>query len=365
MMGNKPTGIVVHSTAANNTTLKRYVQPVPGQEGFAEIMADLGKNYNANDWNRPSTQIGRQTCVHAFIGINAAGKVETYQVLPWDTCCWGVGAIAYDRYGREVMATSSSFDHWGPSYNYNPQARVQFEICEDSLTSSSYFNAVMKEAQEFCAYLCKKFGFGVDKISSHEESYYEGYGNHHYDITYWLKAFGKDMKWFRSEVQKILGGAGGSTYVLPTTPTTKTKLKVGDIVKIVGNTYYTGKTVPPWVKSMEWVVNSVPASGDRIVLGKSADGKALIMSPFHESDLELVNQPIKEEFDVGDVVKIVGTKYYGSDKTIPAWIKNINWVVERVYANSDRVVINKSADGKYAIMSPVNKNDLQLVKKGK
>ena len=158
MTGGKPTGIVVHSTGANNKNLKRYVQPLKSDPNYDAVIADLGKNQYCNDWNHSAKEMGRSVCVHAFIGVNAAGKVETYQTLPFDICCWGVGS------GKNG------------SYNYNPTARVQFEMCEDGLSDPDYFNAVMKEAQEFCAYLCKKYGFGVDKISSHYESYLAGYG---------------------------------------------------------------------------------------------------------------------------------------------------------------------------------------------
>lgn len=186
MNGGKPTGIVVHSTGANNKTLKRYVQPLESDPNYAAIIADIGKNKYGNDWNRSAAELGRSVCVHAFIGVNAAGEVETYQTLPFDICCWGVGSGSKG------------------SYNYNPQARVQFEICEDALNDEAYFNAAMKEAQEFCAYLCKQFGFGVDKISSHQESYLAGYGGNHGDPHNWLKPFGKTMDWFRAEVQKLL-----------------------------------------------------------------------------------------------------------------------------------------------------------------
>ena len=186
MTGGKPTGIVVHSTGANNKNLKRYVQPLKSDPDYDAIIADIGKNQYGNDWNRSAKEAGRSVCVHAFIGVNAAGKVETYQTLPFDTCCWGVGS------GKKG------------SYNYNPTARVQFEMCEDGLSDPVYFNAVMKEAQEFCAYLCKKYGFGVDKISSHYESYLAGYGSGHGDPHNWLKPFGKNMDWFRAEVQKLL-----------------------------------------------------------------------------------------------------------------------------------------------------------------
>lgn len=186
MTGSKPTGIVVHSTGANNKNLKRYVQPLKTDADYDTIIADIGKNQYGNDWNRSASEMGRSVCVHAFIGVNAQGKVETYQTLPFDICCWGVGS-----------GTKGS-------YNYNPQARVQFEMCEDGLTDATYFNAVMKEAQEFCAYLCKQYGFGVDKISSHHESYLAGYGGNHGDPENWLKPFGKTMDWFREEVQKLL-----------------------------------------------------------------------------------------------------------------------------------------------------------------
>lgn len=66
--------------------------------------------------------------------------------------------------------------------------------------------------------------------------------------------------------------------------------------------------------------------------------------------------------EAGDLVKIIGTKYYGG-QLIPNWVKAINWYVYSAPANSDRVVINKSQDGTKAIMSPVNRKDLFVVKK--
>ncbi len=60
----------------------------------------------------------------------------------------------------------------------------------------------------------------------------------------------------------------------------------------------------------------------------------------------------------GDLVKITGAKYYGG-KTIPSWVKAKNWFVHSV--SGDRAVINKSEDGKNAIMSPVKVSDLALV----
>lgn len=199
----KPKGIIVHSTGVNNPSLKRYVGPDDGR---------LGVNKNNNHWNRSGTS----KCVHGFIGKDKNNKVCTYQTLPLDICCWGVGS------GKKG------------SYNYSP-AYLQFEILEDNLTDKKYFDAVMREAQELCSKWSKEFNIPVDKIISHKEAHTQGYGSNHKDCDHWLAKFGRDMNWFRSEVKKLIN---------------KSPIKVGDKVKIRDgvNTYYDGKKLPTWVK---------------------------------------------------------------------------------------------------------------------
>ena len=69
-------------------------------------------------------------------------------------------------------------------------------------------------------------------------------------------------------------------------------------------------------------------------------------------------KPTTSAIKAGALVKITGTKYYGG-QTIPSWVKGKNWFVHSV--SGDRAVINKSEDGKNAIMSPVKISDLALV----
>lgn len=135
--------------------------------------------------------------------------------------------------------------------------------------------------------------------------------------------------------------------------------RVGDLVKITGNTYYSGAKIPTWVKALKWYVRSI--SGVRVVIDKSENGDHSICSPINACDLELVKPAAASgEIKVGDIVKITGTKYYSGAK-IPAWVKKKNWIVFNAPKGSDRVVINKSVDGKNAIMSPVKRSDLELV----
>lgn len=69
-------------------------------------------------------------------------------------------------------------------------------------------------------------------------------------------------------------------------PQPASAFKKGDLVKITGTKYYSGKTIPGWVKELKWVIHSI--SGDRAVINKDEKGKYGIMSPVNVSDLALV-----------------------------------------------------------------------------
>lgn len=84
------------------------------------------------------------------------------------------------------------------------------------------------------------------------------------------------------------------TYVQQTAPsepsepaTPSSSFKKGDLVKITGEKYYSGKTIPKWVKAKNWYV--LQAEGARVVIDKSEDGKNAICSPVNAADLQLVN----------------------------------------------------------------------------
>ena len=163
-----PQGIVVHSTAANNPNLKRYV----------DAPDEVGENPNGNHWNRS----GLSKCVHAFIGYDKNGVVKVANILPYNYCCWGVGNGSKG------------------SYNYDP-AYIQFEMCEDDCKHKDYFETVYKTAVEYCIYLCREFSIPVEKIVSHKEAYDLGYGSNHGDPNNWWDNFGRTMDDFRADVK--------------------------------------------------------------------------------------------------------------------------------------------------------------------
>ena len=176
----KPIGILVHSTGADNPNLRRYV----------DAEEPLGKNPNGNHWNRPELTVQ----VHAFIGKDKAGEVAVAETLPKNIACWGCGR------GKNG------------SYNYEPTPYIQFEICEQQ-GDKAYFDKVFAVAAEYCADLCRNFGWDETRITSHGEAAKAGYASNHGDPDHWLAQYGRDMNWFRSEVARRLSAAE------PTTPT--------------------------------------------------------------------------------------------------------------------------------------------------
>lgn len=173
----KPSGIVVHSTGANNAYIRRYVGPDDGI---------LGLNKNGNHWNKASAN----KCVHAFIGKVADGSVRIYQTLPWNYRSWGVGS--------------------GKKGSYNA-SHIQFEICEDGLTNEEYYKQAFTLAKELCAFLCEKYGISPDNVVGHYEAAEAGYGSNHADPRHWQKKFGGSMDEFRADVRAMLGQVDETT----------------------------------------------------------------------------------------------------------------------------------------------------------
>ena len=191
----QPCGVMVHSTAANNTSIARYVQPAADDPNRAALLSKLGGNQHGNHWNQSraawKAKFGTNwgSCVHAFVGKLADGSVGSVQTLPWNCFGWHAGGNANNTH-------------------------ISFEICEDALTDESYFEKVYQEAVELTAMLCKTYNLnpladGV--VICHSEGHQRGIASNHSDVMHWFPKFDKSMDTFRSDVAKALGSNGGSS----------------------------------------------------------------------------------------------------------------------------------------------------------
>lgn len=167
-----PRGIVLHSTDANNTELRRYVQPDPD--------GTIGRNQYANHWNQQKAD----KCMHGFLGTRLDGTLAFAQNLPWDYRSWGCGG--------------------GESGSYN-DTHIQFEICEDNRQNADYYWSAFNAAAEICAMLCRKYGIRTRSIVSHSESAAALYASNHRDTEHWMKIHGDSMDAFRARVAAMIG----------------------------------------------------------------------------------------------------------------------------------------------------------------
>ena len=71
--------------------------------------------------------------------------------------------------------------------------------------------------------------------------------------------------------------------------------------------------------------------------------------------------PVSGEVKVGSLVSINPGATYYSGTAIPAWVAKRNWYVYSAPDDKDRIVLNTSEDGKYKIMSPINRKDVTVV----
>ena len=245
-------GIVVHSTGVNQRYLARWVQPSDDDPNKGAIIADLGKNYNGNSWNRESVS----TIVHFMIGYNKADEVEVYQTMPLDICCGGV--------------------YHGVNGSFN-DSHIQFEMLEDGHNDETYFRKIVGEGVKLCAYLCKEFGLPVSSIVSHYECGKMGYGSMHGDPENWLKDFGMTMDDFRKAVKEEMASV--------------TVFKRGDIVAINSGVTknISGKELAKWVyDGRKLYVYSSDETQTKITIDETLKA---VTATMRTCDLHLVGAP--------------------------------------------------------------------------
>ena len=96
-------------------------------------------------------------------------------------------------------------------------SKVQWEVCEpaghtyaggtmvnyDVAKNQEYFDRMWKMLVCWNVYMANMFGYPIENIKDHAESYKEGYGSNHSDMGQWLPKHGKSMDALRKEVQAI------------------------------------------------------------------------------------------------------------------------------------------------------------------
>lgn len=328
-------GILWHSTAANNPTLKRYIQPSdkkPTEDTYskAKWIEILGKNKHNNDMNHIERKMG----MNAWIGELANGTVVSVQSMPWNYRPWGCAS------GKNGSCNSG----W-----------IQFEICEDDLKDKTYFDKIYKEACELTAYLCKMYNLDpkgsvkvknvkVPVILCHQDSYKLGLGNNHADIYHWFKKYGKDMEDVRNDVAKILAADKQTT-------TTTSKIETAEKVEakyVIRKTFADTKSQIGAYAKLENAKKARDKAGSEYEVYEIETG-----------DLIYPIAPGSEEFHIGDTVKIVKGSTWANGARIPIWVFTKTMYVRKIKSNG---TIDVSILPEGAITGTVKPETLDLLK---
>ena len=166
---------------------------------------------------------------------------------------------------------------------------------------------------------------------------------------------------------------------VPTTPA-ETEFKVGDIVNFNGTNHYASANAStgPKVKASKAKITAIHKSGKHPyhcravndagnfiggVYGwvNAADLSAIVAETPAPKPTTPTTPATPAAIKKGDIVSIAKNATYYSGKDIPDWVVAKTWIVAETPVG-DRVVINKSVDGKHAINSPVHAKFLTVVK---
>lgn len=158
--------------------------------------------------------------------------------------------------------------------------------------------------------------------------------------------------------------------------------KVGDIVNFNGTNHYASANAStgPKVKASKAKITAIHSSGKHPyhcraindvgafidgVYGwvNSADLSAIVAeTPAPKPTTPITPTPTTPTaIKKGDIVSIANNATYYDGSDIPDWVVAKNWIVVE-NPSGDRVVVNKSVDGKYAINSPIHAKFLTVVR---
>lgn len=185
------------------------------------------KYATSNGAYQAGRKINPQGCVNHSVGCAQPSVDVFFNLMNKSSAGWGVNALLGDFHkgdGRILVVLPLDARPWGcgsgskGSWN---NTKVQWEVCEpaghtyaggtmiayDVAKNQVYFNRMWKMLVAWNVYLVKKFGYDINGISDHAESYRAGYGSNHSDMGQWLPKHGKSMGALRQEVQAILNGS--------------------------------------------------------------------------------------------------------------------------------------------------------------
>lgn len=227
--------------------------------------------------------------------------------------------------GRIGMYVEEKNRSWCTSSSANDNRAITIEVASDTKHPYAVNDKAYAALLDLVTDICRRNGIKklvwstvkndrVNHLNGCNMTVHRDYANKSCPGDYLYNLHGE----IAAEVNKRLGQTE-ATDPKPITPApVVSEIKEGDLVKIADNAvYYSGKSVPDWVKDKHWYV--VEVEGDRAVIDDSEDGKNAINSPINTKYLTVVKAAEngsesveKVELVKGAVVTFTGKKHYSS-----------------------------------------------------
>ena len=227
--------------------------------------------------------------------------------------------------GRIGMYVEEKNRSWCTSSSANDNRAITIEVASDTKHPYAVNEKAYAALLDLVTDICRRNGIKklvwstvkndrVNHLNGCNMTVHRDYANKSCPGDYLYNLHGE----IAAEVNKRLG----QTEAIDPKPITPapvvSEIKEGDLVKIADNAvYYSGKSVPDWVKDKHWYV--VEVEGDRVVIDDSEDGKNAINSPINTKYLTVVKAAEngsesveKVELVKGAVVTFTGKKHYSS-----------------------------------------------------
>lgn len=222
-------------------------------------------------------------CVVGQCSVETLGEVFA-PVSRQASSNYGVGVD-----GRIGMYCEEKDRSWCTSSGANDHRAITIEVASDTKHPYAVNDKAYAAMLDLVTDICKRNGIKKLVWSTNKEdrvnhkngcnmTVHRDYANKSCPGDYLYNKHGE----IASEVNKRLGVTSETSK-----PVASATVKAGDFVKLASNaTYYSGQTIPSWVKAKNWIVKEV--KGDRAVIDKSEDGKNAICSPVNTKFLTVV-----------------------------------------------------------------------------
>lgn len=284
-------------------------------------------------------------CVVGQCSVETLGNIF-YPTSRQASSNYGIGTD-----GRVAMYVEEKNRSWCSSSNANDQRAITIECASDTTEPYAMNSKVYDSLVKLCTDICRRNGKkkllwlgDKDKTLNYNPKPDEMV----LTVHRWFANKSCPGNWLYARLgdlaSKVTAALGGDTKPAEPEKPTVSAVKTGDLVKITGTKYYSGKTIPSWVKAKNWFVHSV--SGDRAVINKSEDGKNAIMSPVKVSDLALVNAKSAETYRVhtvvhGDTLWKIAQKYLGKGNRYTEIVKLNGLKSNVIYSGMKLKIPNK------------------------